>query len=352
MAIKQGYCTYCNIDDDKSRIFTLNSEATICFCPNCLHKQTPKEAMDAYKSFIDKKLEKANFYLFKLNEFSNAYNAYAEILDIVPNYFKALFGRLYSLLLMSSVRSSQIINTDILLNNESSLFHKADIANEYFTFLSQINRISNEYINRLFHRLTIKKHFFDAECIQLYIIRIKETIKFKNTLLKEISYIYDKNNSNEYLLLINKINEELTNLDSRIKNHYISTEGYRYRLINFDKNGVALLAKSNEKINTKIFRYRYSTLDPNPEEDKIVIKDVLFKDRTYLNKMVKNILPFILTCFLISIIFLLLSIFLYDNKLSYWAIFPTVSGMSLIISLLLLITRLTINKKTKNKLLY
>ncbi|MGM9873648.1 MAG: hypothetical protein ACI31G_01840 [Bacilli bacterium] len=352
MAIKQGYCIYCDTDDDKSRIFSLNSEATVCYCPNCLHEQKPVEAMDAYKKFITKKLDSADYYLFKLNEFANAYQAYAEILEIIPNYYKPLFGRMYSLLLMSTVRSSQILNTNILLTNEAINFHKADLHDEYFIFLTQINKISNEYINRLFHRLTIRKHFFDAECIQLYIIRIKEVIQFKNTILKEITLLLEKFEKPEYSLLIIKINKELENLYGRIKNQYISTEGYKYRLVSFDKNGVALLAKSSEKINTKIFRYRFSTLDPNPDEDKVVIKDTLFKDRTYLNRMVKNVLPVILSCFITSIIFLILSFVLYSQKLSYWLIFPTVSGLTLFVTILLLVTRLLVSKKfKKNKLL-
>lgn len=349
MAIKQGYCIYCDTDDDNSRIFTLNSEATICFCPNCLHEQTPKDAINAYKDFIEKKLNKADYYLFKLNEFSNAYHSYAEIIEITKGYYKPLFGRMYSLLLMSSVRSSQITNTNILLTNEANLFHKSDISSEYLTFLNQINRISNEYINRLFHRLTIKKHFFDAECIQLYIIRINEVIDFKQTLLKEATFLFEKYDLNDASLLIDIINEELNNLKDRIKNQYVSTEGYRYRLIDFDKNGVALLAKSNKKINTKIFRYRYSTLDVKPDEDKIVIKDILFKDRTYINKMTRTVLPIFVICLILSIIFLILSLYLYDKNLSYWAIFPTVSGMSLIIAIVLIFTRIFVNKKYNKK---
>ena len=42
MAIKKGYCTNCNKHDESRRIFDVNSEARVCYCPHCGKKYRPK----------------------------------------------------------------------------------------------------------------------------------------------------------------------------------------------------------------------------------------------------------------------------------------------------------------------
>lgn len=347
MAIKKGFCKYCKTSDLKQRIFTVNSEAEVCYCPNCMHQMTPKEAIDAFDDFINEKIELAKNYLYKYSEFKKAYELFAEVLDYSPDNPKALLGRILSLFTLSTVRKSQITNANILLINEANMFHKADFQQTYFSFLKELDKLSELYIKRLFQRLTLKKYFFDAECVQLYIVRIHEVLLLKSTLINESQILYDKFIKEDYQDLINFINNESIELTNKIKKEYISAEGYKYKLISFDNNGVALLAKSETRIDNKIYRYRYSTLDVKPSSDKISINDKIFKDYTYLNKLIKIVFPVSFVCLCFSIVLALLSIFIKKNEIKIWGIFPSFSVLTFLCFILFLSMHFIISKKTK-----
>ena len=47
MALKRGFCTHCQ-GDEIQRIFNVNKEAEICYCPVCAHPMQPKDAIVNY----------------------------------------------------------------------------------------------------------------------------------------------------------------------------------------------------------------------------------------------------------------------------------------------------------------
>lgn len=346
MASKKGLCVYCESSDINDRIFPVNSEAEVCYCPHCMHKQVPSAAIEAFDKMISLKIEEARNYLYKYSEFNNAYNLFAEVLEIVPNEPRALLGRILSLFVLSTVRKSQITNCNILLVNESNYFHKSDFKNTYLSFLKEFNKVSELYIKRLYSRLSLKKYFFDAECIQLYILRTREIILLKSSILSEATFLIEKFDLNKAKELKIQIEKENLELEEQIKSDYISADGYQYKLISFDPNGVALLSKAETKLNNKVYRYRYSTLDVHPSSDKISISDKIFNDYTNLNKLLKVVLPFALFSLFVSIAFLILSIAIKPS-VKFWSVFPVVSSSSFIIFILLLLSHFLTKKKVK-----
>ena len=46
MALKKGFCTHCKGDEDL-RIFDVNKDAEVCYCPHCMAAMPPKEAIAA-----------------------------------------------------------------------------------------------------------------------------------------------------------------------------------------------------------------------------------------------------------------------------------------------------------------
>ena len=56
MALKRGFCTHCQ-GDEIQRIFNVNKEAEICYCPVCAHPMQPKDAIVNYRNLISHHLK-------------------------------------------------------------------------------------------------------------------------------------------------------------------------------------------------------------------------------------------------------------------------------------------------------
>ena len=69
MALKRGFCTHCQ-GDEIQRIFNVNREAEICYCPVCAHPMQPKDAIVNYRNLISNYLKRASRYLFETTEYN------------------------------------------------------------------------------------------------------------------------------------------------------------------------------------------------------------------------------------------------------------------------------------------
>lgn len=63
--LKKAYCTHCKTENELNRIFEVNPDAEICYCPFCMTELKPKEAIDDYNYFISQKVLKANRLLYR-----------------------------------------------------------------------------------------------------------------------------------------------------------------------------------------------------------------------------------------------------------------------------------------------
>ena len=81
MAFKKGFCTHCK-GDERSRIFEVNKDAEVCYCPHCTHAMTPKEAMNNFTWLISSYLKKASKALFESTEYLYAYQLFAHVIDL------------------------------------------------------------------------------------------------------------------------------------------------------------------------------------------------------------------------------------------------------------------------------
>ena len=101
--LKKGFCTHCE-GDEKLRIFNVNKEADVCYCPHCMKEMQPKQAIKDYGDLISSYLKKASKYLFESTEYLLAYQTFAHIIDLDETIKVARFGRVLALVYLSSLR--------------------------------------------------------------------------------------------------------------------------------------------------------------------------------------------------------------------------------------------------------
>ena len=79
-SFKKGFCTHCK-GDERARIFEVNKDADVCYCPHCAHTMKPKEAIGNYSYLISSYLKKASKALFESTEYLYAYQTFAHVID-------------------------------------------------------------------------------------------------------------------------------------------------------------------------------------------------------------------------------------------------------------------------------
>lgn len=352
MGLKKGYCPFCKVSDNRNRVIEVNPEAKIFYCPNCLHALDPRVAIDDYHNFIERLTFRADTTLRRFSEFSSSYQQYADILEIEPNNFDARIGRIIALLYLSTIRVSQIANAMIIFKNEKTkYYHKSEQYDKLFSYVITINHILDEYHHRLFRRLTLKRRFYDAECIMIYFQRTKEIVDFKQELLLELEYLSEKvSDPKKVEQVVEKINANLAHIHSENKNEYLSAEGYRYTFVDFNQNGVPFFARSEKKEAKNIYRIRYSTLDSSEKGKKVILSDIIFKDRTKINHFLKIILPIYIISFGLAICLAAIGVYhAIKQDFDLWYVFIIVAGVFFVIGLAFGISRLVLIQKSKTK---
>ena len=135
MALKKGFCTHCK-GDEYDRIFDVNKDAEVCYCPNCMAAMSPKEAITNYGGLISHYLKKASKALFETTQYLVAYQTFAHIIDLNETIKVAHFGRVLSLVYLSSLRKSKIPFALALHKQEApKWFHYTETVTEAFHFM-------------------------------------------------------------------------------------------------------------------------------------------------------------------------------------------------------------------------
>ena len=300
MATKRGYCPYCSNKNSGEHFFDVNPDAKVCYCPHCMKGVSPDEAIKAYNNHVDGLLREANFALYEQWNPEVAYRLYAEILEFEDYNTLAFLGRLQCLLFMSKVRRSYIEEASTMLNSELDQYHKASESSKYIQALRRMNNIVDEYEKRVRKALTVKKYFYDVDCLKLYFKHLYSIVKFKETLLDEANYISRRFKEQKADLLINLLEIKIEEQFHLLKEvEYITVDGKHYLFDKVKKNGEVELIFVEEKVTTpRLSHYRMCTLNPN-DKSKHYINDIIFKDYTKIMRTKKssiwlNIISFVL----------------------------------------------------------
>ena len=266
----KGYCTSCNKDNEGRRIFDVNSDTRFCYCPHCGKKYRPRVAIANYQRTITKYLRRARFFLSNAGEFQYAYNLYAYVLDLEPTNKTAKLGRLLSLGFLSTVRRNRFTEVLQLLEIEKELFHDKQFAHEqYNEFLIHLENCTETYLINVKKALTLKGYFYDVDCIKLYFKHIKDVIELRRLIMSELMLIGVSTN-------LSIITEETKALEKAYNTTCFTVDGQDHSLAHFAKNGDPIIVNGVKQVDTRLSRYRMSTLDVNNKKKLNIIPDKAF----------------------------------------------------------------------------
>lgn len=335
MATKKGLCPHCSPKRVERRIFPVNPGASTCFCPHCMKEIEPKVAIEGYRALIDKMLLKADNSLFVTCDPVLAYAQYAEVIELEPKEAHALLGRILCLIYMGKVRKSFLGEALTLLENTP--YEGCDI-DEFVFFLKKIDFALDEYESVIYKRLTFRKYFFDVECLKLYWEHLSEIVKMKEFILSITKEIKKERESNQIAVMINMFEHNIAQRKDVLHHEAFTADGKCYSLSKV-MNGKAIVTELNKKTNTKLYRYRLSTLNEE-EKHKKYIKDEVFKDYTHIVKMEKAFLSISIIFYLIMSGFIVAAVLLKNTPIYFYS-FVSSAGVSFLIATILFILHIS-----------
>ena len=269
MAMKRGFClgTGCNNREEVRRIFEVNSEAQFCYCPYCGKKYRPKVAIFNYEKRITKYNKKAKFFLMNVGQPFYAYNLFAYVLELEPYNVTAKLGRLLSLAFLSTLRRNRFSEVRALLEMVKDEV-RDNKGKKYANFLQSLNTCANDYLDKVRKKLTIHGYYYDVDCLKLYYKNLRDVIDFKRYISSEVIHSADKKSADRIL-------EEIKNFELLYNEVAFTADGIDHSFTNFTKTGEPLISQGRKKIDTKLEKYRLSTLNKN-DKKLIYIKDPVF----------------------------------------------------------------------------
>ena len=280
MALKRGFCTHCQ-GDEKLRIFDVNKEAEVCYCPLCAHPMQPKDAIVNYRNLISHYLKKASRYLFETTEYLRSYQTFAHIIDLDDSIKVAYFGRLLALVHLSTLRESKI-NFALLMHKQQAarLFHYQETANEYYHFLGLLLDSLDTYVGKMKRRLTSRGVFYDVDCVVLYLKRIDEIREYKKYLISEAEFFIESN-KNQFKKTIDRINKSVKEYDEVYLETFVTADGSTYRFNEFGPNRTPILNLQSEKNEQKVLHHTKEPIVLYPKDNK----KSQIRDEIYLNNL-------------------------------------------------------------------
>ena len=292
MSLKKAICTHCySKKSGRSRVFEVNPEVSVCYCPYCERKLDPEDAIDAYNQMMRKQGIVAYKILYEQTNCALAYQTFAQIIELDPSYIEARFGRILSLIYLSGLRRTRFADAILLLKEEAKIyFHKIKDSNRYLRFLRRANEAVDEYNARFRKRLVIHGYYYDDECIKSMYQHVKEIVEFKISLLEECEFMNGKIEDDNFKDLTKKIKEQITFIENELSTPVMSVDGYTYALAGFKECGAAFLGHSTDKQDVKVKKYRKMSLG-NHDKKTALIKDQVFHDNTRIARFVSAAIP-------------------------------------------------------------
>lgn len=275
MSLKRAYCTKCHNKNDKIRIFEVNPEAAVCYCPHCMAELEPADAIQAYDNRIDKMLKEAQTVLYQQTDYALAYSMFAQIIELDNSNIDARFGRIISLIYMSKLRRTRFLDCELMTKEETtSFFHKASAYEKYAKFLIEVNHATDSYHKLLKKKLTFRNYFYDDECIKLFYKRDNEIGELKRFILEEATWLNAKHESNEMTELVATLDKDIKENEKEASSKFYAVDGYLYGLAGFSNDGTPILGHNSKPQNLKIKRSPKKTLGNSDRKTKVISDDV------------------------------------------------------------------------------
>ena len=298
MALKRGYCPHCN-GDEKLRIFEVNRGAENCHCSYCGRLMQPKEAIQNYHNLISNYLKKASRYLFESTEYILAYQTFAHIIDIDDSVKVAYFGRILSLVYLSTLRNSKIHFAFLLHRQEVPKFHYQDTANEYFRFLMLLLDALDIYENRMKKRLTSHNIFYDIDCIVLYLQRLDEIRSYKDFVASEADFFIESGKE-QFKEIIERYKASYHIYESIFSETYQTAEGFTYGFNTFGSDGLPKIMMINDK--PQHLSHYVKPINLNPKDNKkSPIRDAIYLNNLPLSRLVAISIPLAIAMLIIGV---------------------------------------------------
>lgn len=288
MAFKKGFCTHCH-GDEKARIFDVNRDADVCYCPYCTTAMKPSEAIGNFSSLISHYLKIASKALFETTEYLVAYQTFAHIIDLDDTIKVAYFGRLLSLVYLSTLRVGKISHALLMHRQQAKLFHYQENAREYFHFLWLLLDALDKYESRMRKRLLNQDVFYDIDCVILFLRRITEIKKYREFIVSEAEFFVDANKE-QFKAILTRISNGEQRYESVFRQKYVTADGYTYVFYGFSKNGTPLINLQAQLPPQKIHHTKPASLNPK-DNKKSPIRDEIYQNNLPLSRLVAISVP-------------------------------------------------------------
>lgn len=300
-SLKKAYCPHHKTENELDRIFSVNPDAEVCYCPICMSELKPKEAIENYNYFIAAKITKAERLLYRDTRFYEAYCAFGRIIEIDPNSYRARFGRILSLVYMSKLRKTHFADAALLLEGESEkYFNKIKDQISYIKFLQRINAALDEYKKRLYRKITIKDRFYNADCVELYFERIHEILGLKNLILDGLQRCSAKVEEERISHLLKSVETSVKELNKEFNSAVATPDGTRYKVEKVVNDKQILISKLDERLNP-YNRYIKYKLNENEKQGRL-LKDKVYPDNSHLTLLTNIALPLMVILYALSAI--------------------------------------------------
>lgn len=292
-SLKKAYCPHHKTENELDRIFFVNPDAEVCYCPICMYELKPKEAIENYLYFISSKINKAERLLYRETRFYEAYCAFGRIIEIDPDSYRARFGRILSLVYMSKLRKTHFGDAALLLEGETEeYFSKIKDQSSYFKFLNRINAALDEYNNRLYKKITIKDRFYNGDFVELYFERINEIIQLKNLVVGGLQRCAGKMEEERVYKFLTQVETSVSNLNQQLKDTVATTDGTRYRVEKVVADKHIYIAQLDEKLAPQTHHRKYK-LNEADKKGKL-LKDKIYPDNSHLTLLTNIALPLLI----------------------------------------------------------
>ncbi len=335
-SLKKAYCTHCKTDNELNRIFLVNPDADVCYCPYCMFEQKPKDAIEEYNYFMSVKANKAERLLFQDTKFFDAYNSFGKIIDIDPDYSRGRFGRILSLIYMSTLRKSYFVDAALLLKSESEMyFRRLKDQLAFARFLKRADNAIREYKKRFVRRLTVRERFYSDECAKLYFQRLYGMIYLRETILEELNKIYNKTQNEKVGVLIDSIQGALSEDNHLLDERVITTNGALFKvdkIINDRQLQIKQIGGKALPINHFV-KYK---LDENERKGRLISNKV-YPDNSSLRTFTKITLPIFLFFLSFAIGGGIYYFFINEQYKLYMLLSALASGLGAVVALVLFI---------------
>ena len=347
MATKRGMCPYCR----NHNFFLVNPEAMSCFCGTNMHQLSPVEAIGTYNKYIDNMVEKAKYSLEAIGNAEQAYQEFADVIELDDSITYAYLGRILCLIFMSTLRKSYINDARLLLDTTAEeRFKKTGEFPMIVSSIKEIVKVAEEYLSDVHKKLSLKTYFYDEKCLKLYLTRVNEVKNFENEALEVVTAIKKKYVNEKVDLLLNYLDEQITSKERLLSDYdHALVSGDYYVVSEIKDNGeLVLQVVENKRMDTsKLQRYRMASLDSSNKKARY-IKDDIFKDYTGLIRARRVIAPWFIICYVASV-FCGISAFIFKDKPIVFYTATSVGAFMFILGFVFMILFISWGIKLKKK---